>query len=42
MEMTAQRLAMAQFIPASTVAVEPEPVLVSTLPAKICERQAMP
>ncbi len=37
-EMTAHRFAIAQFIPASTLAVVPEPELVSTLPAKICDR----
>ena len=34
-EITWQRLAMAQFIPASTPAPEPDPELLSTLPAKI-------
>ena len=34
-EITWQRLAIAQFIPASTLAPEPDPELLSTLPAKI-------
>lgn len=34
-EITWQRLAIAQFIPASTLAPEPDPELPSTLPAKI-------
>jgi hypothetical protein len=35
MEITSQRLVIAQFIPAKTVADVPPPVLDSTLPTKI-------
>ena len=40
--MTWQRLAMAQFIPASTLPPTLLPELLSTLPTKIAERWAMP
>ena len=41
-EMTWQRLAIAQFMPASTLAPVPLPELVSTLPTKMWTPNAMP
>ncbi len=41
-EITSQRLAMAQFMPASTLPPTLDPELLNTFPAKICARKAMP
>jgi len=41
-EITAQRLAIAQFMPASTLAPTLDPELLNTLPTKIEQRKLMP